>query len=70
MDESLTRIRGAIDRFCAGLNKDREYMESLADENGRKMQNQRATCMGEWVVEGLQTRFKAFNVTIKKYTSG
>lgn len=43
LSENITRFQDSIDRFNAGLQKNEEYMERRADEEGCKMLNDPGT---------------------------
>lgn len=70
MNDSIARVQGAIDRFSAGLQDDRGYVERRADDGGHQMLSPLGTWMAERVVEAQQKNFKASKLTINHYTSG
>lgn len=69
MRESITRVKGTIDRFSIGLKEDQEYMKLRADEKSCKTLHQIETWMGEREHEAQTIHFKVSKVTITQYTS-
>lgn len=70
MSACITRKLGAINRFSASLQEDREYVVLCADGEGRKMLNQLETWMADRVVGAPQTHFEVSKITIDQYMSG
>lgn len=66
MGESINRAIGTIDRFRAGLKKDRKYMKRQTNEKCRKILNDPGSWMTKRVLGAQQNHFEASKVMIKQ----
>lgn len=68
--DSTARVQGELCGFIATLKEDRENMEHLADEQGRKILIQNGTWTAKPAVDARQRHFVGATFIINQYTSG
>lgn len=70
VDQILTCIQENHDCFSARLREVQAYMESRAEEEGRKMLSDHGIWIAERVFKAQKKLFKASKVTMKQNTAG